>query len=63
MLFVIVGLLVRSGALKRPGIVTGVFAIGYGAARISLRILSRAGRAAWLFMGRPDDGNAVVAFH
>jgi phosphatidylglycerol:prolipoprotein diacylglycerol transferase len=34
-LFVIVGLLVRSGALKRPGIVTGVFAIGYGAARIS----------------------------
>jgi phosphatidylglycerol:prolipoprotein diacylglycerol transferase len=26
-------LLVRSGALKRPGIVTGVFAIGYGLAR------------------------------
>jgi phosphatidylglycerol:prolipoprotein diacylglycerol transferase len=33
-LFIIVGLLVRSGALKRPGIVTGVFALGYGVARI-----------------------------
>jgi phosphatidylglycerol:prolipoprotein diacylglycerol transferase len=33
-LFMIVGLLVRSGALKRPGIVTGVFALGYGVARI-----------------------------
>jgi len=32
-LFIVVGLLVRSGALKRPGIVTGVFAIGYGLAR------------------------------
>src|SRR5881394_1085811 len=29
-LFIIVGLLVRAGALKRPGIVTAVFAIGYG---------------------------------
>jgi phosphatidylglycerol---prolipoprotein diacylglyceryl transferase len=34
-LFLIVGLLVRSGALKRPGIVTGIFAIGYGVARIT----------------------------
>jgi phosphatidylglycerol:prolipoprotein diacylglycerol transferase len=34
-LFIIVGLLVRAGALKRPGIVTGVFAIGYGVARIT----------------------------
>src|SRR6516165_10584136 len=33
-LFIVVGLLVRSGALKRPGIVTAVFAIGYGVARI-----------------------------
>ena len=30
-----IGLLVRSGALKRPGIVTGVFALGYGLARIT----------------------------
>src|SRR6266513_565093 len=34
-LFIVLALLVRSGALKRPGIVTGVFAIGYGAARIT----------------------------
>jgi phosphatidylglycerol:prolipoprotein diacylglycerol transferase len=34
-LFIILGLLVRSGALKRPGIVTGVFALGYGLARIT----------------------------
>jgi phosphatidylglycerol---prolipoprotein diacylglyceryl transferase len=34
-LFIVVGLLVRSGALKRPGMVTGVFAIGYGVARIT----------------------------
>jgi len=34
-LFIIVGLLVRCGALKRPGVATGVFAIGYGIARIT----------------------------
>jgi phosphatidylglycerol---prolipoprotein diacylglyceryl transferase len=35
LLFIVLGLLVRFGALKRPGVVTGVFAIGYGAARIT----------------------------
>ena len=34
-LFIVLALLVRFGALKRPGVVTGVFAIGYGAARIT----------------------------
>jgi phosphatidylglycerol:prolipoprotein diacylglycerol transferase len=34
-LFIVVGVLVRSGALKRPGIVTGAFALGYGLARIT----------------------------
>ncbi|MFC7053915.1 prolipoprotein diacylglyceryl transferase [Hansschlegelia quercus] len=33
-LFILVQLLVRAGALKRPGLVTGVFVAGYGAARI-----------------------------
>jgi phosphatidylglycerol---prolipoprotein diacylglyceryl transferase len=33
--FIVLALLVRFGALKRPGVVTGVFAIGYGAARIT----------------------------
>ena len=34
-LFVVLALFVRFGALKRPGVVTGVFAIGYGLARIT----------------------------
>ena len=34
LLFVVLALCVRAGALKRPGIVTGVFCIGYGVARI-----------------------------
>src|SRR5262249_412868 len=34
-LLIVVALLVRFGALKRPGVITGVFALGYGAARIA----------------------------
>ena len=34
-LFIVLGLLVRAGALKRPGVVTGCFALGYGLARIT----------------------------
>jgi phosphatidylglycerol---prolipoprotein diacylglyceryl transferase len=34
MLFLVLGLLVRTGWLKRPGVITGVFALGYGIARI-----------------------------
>jgi len=33
-LFLVLGLLVRAGWLKRPGVVTGAFALGYGVARI-----------------------------
>ena len=33
-LLVVLGLLVRMGALKRPGLVTGAFLLGYGVARI-----------------------------
>jgi len=32
-LFIVLGALVRFGALKRPGVVTAVFFIGYGLAR------------------------------
>jgi phosphatidylglycerol:prolipoprotein diacylglycerol transferase len=32
-LFVVLALLIRVGALKRPGLVTGAFALGYGVAR------------------------------
>lgn len=34
LLLVVLGLFARGGALTRPGIVTGIFCIGYGAARI-----------------------------
>jgi phosphatidylglycerol:prolipoprotein diacylglycerol transferase len=34
-LFIVLGLLVRAGALKRPGVVTGCFAVGYSIARVS----------------------------
>jgi phosphatidylglycerol---prolipoprotein diacylglyceryl transferase len=37
-LFVVLGLIVRAGALKRPGVVTAVFAIGYGVARITCEL-------------------------
>jgi phosphatidylglycerol:prolipoprotein diacylglycerol transferase len=33
-LFVVLNLLVRRGALKRPGVITGAFAVGYGIARV-----------------------------
>ena len=33
-LLIVLGLIVRLGALKRPGLVTGAFALGYGVARI-----------------------------
>jgi phosphatidylglycerol---prolipoprotein diacylglyceryl transferase len=33
-LLLLLGILVRLGALKRPGLVTGAFAVGYGVARI-----------------------------
>ncbi len=34
-LFIVLALLVRAGALKRPGILTGSFALGYGVSRIA----------------------------
>ncbi len=34
LLFVVLALAVRAGALKRPGVATGIFCIGYGLARI-----------------------------
>ena len=37
-LFAVLNLLVRFGALKRPGIVTGCFALGYGVARITCEL-------------------------
>jgi phosphatidylglycerol---prolipoprotein diacylglyceryl transferase len=33
-LFIVLGVLIRRGALKRPGLIVGAFAVGYGVARI-----------------------------
>ncbi len=33
MLFIVLALMIRAGALKRPGLITGAFALGYGIAR------------------------------
>jgi phosphatidylglycerol:prolipoprotein diacylglycerol transferase len=32
-LFIVLALMIRAGALKRPGLITGAFALGYGIAR------------------------------
>jgi phosphatidylglycerol:prolipoprotein diacylglycerol transferase len=37
-LFIVLALLVRAGGLKRPGVVAGVFALGYGVARITCEL-------------------------
>jgi phosphatidylglycerol:prolipoprotein diacylglycerol transferase len=37
-LFIVLGLMVRAGALKRPGLVSGSFLLGYGVARITCEL-------------------------
>jgi phosphatidylglycerol:prolipoprotein diacylglycerol transferase len=37
-LFFVLGIVVRSGALKRPGLVTGLFALFYGLARMTCEL-------------------------
>jgi phosphatidylglycerol:prolipoprotein diacylglycerol transferase len=37
-LFIVLGLMVRAGWLQRPGVITGAFALGYGAARITCEL-------------------------
>jgi phosphatidylglycerol:prolipoprotein diacylglycerol transferase len=56
LLFVVLALCVRRGALKRPGLTTGIFLAGYGAARIFCEFFREPDPqpeqfAAWLTMG------------
>lgn len=57
LLFVVLAILVRRGALQRPGLVTGVFGIGYGLSRILVEVFrepdAQIGYLAggWLTMG------------
>jgi len=37
-LFIVLGLMVRGGALKRPGLVAGSFLVGYGVARVTCEL-------------------------
>lgn len=37
-LFLLLALLIRAGALRRPGLTAGVFAVGYGVARIACEV-------------------------
>jgi len=37
-LFIVLGLMVRAGALKRPGLVAGSFLVGYGVARVTCEL-------------------------
>ena len=59
-LFAVLALLIRGGALKRPGFIIGAFAIGYALRALVLRVVPRAGRAARLPVGRAHDGHAAV---
>ena len=60
LLLVVLALLIRRGALKRPGLIIGCFAVGYAIARSILRILPRARRAARLSLGRRHHGSVAL---
>ena len=59
-LFVVLGLLVRCGALKRPGVVTGAFALGYGVARITCEFFREPDAQLGFLWGGPDHGHAAL---
>ncbi len=59
-LLVVLGVIVRLGALKRPGLVTGAFAVGYGDCAHRLRTFPRARRATRFSLGRAYDGHAAL---
>ena len=68
-LFVVWPVAVRRFGFRRPGLLGGIFVLGYALARIILRVLPRAGRAARLPVrqldrparGRHHHGDAAVA--
>ena len=60
LLFAVLAVMVRMGALKRPGLILGSFIAIYGLAPHHRRILSRARCAARLFVGRTDHGYAAI---
>ena len=59
-LLIVLGVMVRLGALKRPGLVTGTFAVCYGIGADFLRIFSRARRATRLSLGWAYHGDGAL---
>ena len=60
LLLLVLAIAVRAGALKRPGLIIGLFAIVYAHRAQLLRNLPRARSAAWLSVRRPYHGHAAV---
>ena len=61
LLFAILAVMIRFGALKRPGLILGSFITALRVCPHHRRALPRARPAARIFVGRPDHGNAAVA--
>ncbi len=59
-LLILLNLLVRAGALRRPGLVIGGFRRALCGDALVLRIFPRARCATRLFVGRHDNGHAAV---
>ena len=60
LLFTVLAVMIRMGALKRPGLILGSFIAIYAICAHCRRILPRARPAARIFVGRADHGYAVV---
>ena len=60
LLFTILAVMIRMGALKRPGLILGSFIAIYALARITGEFFREPDPAARIFVGRADHGYAVV---
>ncbi len=56
-------LLIKGGALKRPGFIIGAFATLYGVARIASEFFREPDPQLGFPVGRADHGNAIVGSH
>ena len=60
LLFTILAVMIRMGALKRPGLILGSFIAIYASCAHYRRVFPRTRSAARIFVGRADHGYAVV---
>ena len=59
LLFALLAIAIRAGALRRPGLIIGLFAIVYAIARSFCETFPRAGSAIGFPVGRSDHGHAA----